>query len=38
MEQGEKAEAKVQLEAALMRNPAKDEESEIKALLNRIGQ
>jgi predicted Zn-dependent protease len=35
---GEKAEAKVQLEAALLRNPAKDEESEIKALLSRIGQ
>jgi predicted Zn-dependent protease len=36
--QGNKAEAKTQLEAALMRNPAKDEESEIKALLARIGQ
>lgn len=36
--QGDKAEAKVQLEAALLRNPAKDEESEIKAILARIGQ
>jgi predicted Zn-dependent protease len=36
--QGDKAEARVQLEAALLRNPAKDEESEIKALLARIGQ
>jgi predicted Zn-dependent protease len=36
--QGDKAGARTQLEAALMRNPAKDEESEIKALLARIGQ
>jgi predicted Zn-dependent protease len=36
--EGNKAEARVQLEAALLRNPAKDEESEIKALLARIGQ
>ena len=31
--QGDKAAAKIQLEAALLRNPAKDEESEIKSLL-----
>ncbi len=31
--QGDKAAAKTQLEAALLRNPAKDEESEIKSLL-----
>jgi len=36
--QGDKSEAKMQLEAALMRNPAKDEEIEIKTLLARIGQ
>jgi len=35
--QGDKAEAKTQLKAALLRNPAKDEESEIKTLLARIG-
>ncbi|MGD0297857.1 MAG: tetratricopeptide repeat protein [Bryobacteraceae bacterium] len=36
--QGDKTEAKIQLDAALLRNPAKDEESEIKTLLARIGQ
>ncbi len=38
LEKGDKTEARTQLQAALMRNPAKDEESEIKALLARIGQ
>lgn len=36
--QGDKDGARTQLEAALLRNPAKDEESEIKTLLARIGQ
>ena len=36
--QGDKSGARTQLEAALLRNPAKDEESEIKTLLARIGQ
>ncbi len=36
--QGDKSAAKTQLEAALLRNPAKDEESEIRTLLARIGQ
>jgi tetratricopeptide (TPR) repeat protein len=33
LSQGDKTEAKTQLEAALLRNPPKDEESEIKTLL-----
>jgi tetratricopeptide (TPR) repeat protein len=36
--QGDKDGARMQLEAALLHNPAKDEESEIKTLLARIGQ
>lgn len=36
--EGDKSSAKTQLEAALMRNPAKDEESEIKTLLAKIAQ
>lgn len=36
--QGDKTGAKKELEAALTRNPAKDEESEIRTLLKRIGQ
>jgi tetratricopeptide (TPR) repeat protein len=36
--QGDKDGARTQLRAALLRNPAKDEESEIKTLLARIGQ
>jgi tetratricopeptide (TPR) repeat protein len=36
--QGDKTGARTQLELALMRNPAKDEESEIRTLLARIGQ
>jgi predicted Zn-dependent protease len=36
--QGDKDGARTQLKAALQRNPAKDEESEIKSLLARIGQ
>lgn len=36
--QGDKSGARTQLEAARLRNPTKDEESEIKTLLDRIGQ
>jgi predicted Zn-dependent protease len=36
--QGDKAAARMQLEAALLKNPAKDEESEIRSLLAKIGQ
>jgi len=36
--QGDKSGARTQLEAARLRNPTKDEESEIKTLLARIGQ
>jgi tetratricopeptide (TPR) repeat protein len=35
---GDKSEARTQLDAALNMNPAKDEESEIRTLLARIGQ
>jgi predicted Zn-dependent protease len=35
---GDKNAARTQLEAALMKNPAKEEESEIKTLLAQLGQ
>ena len=36
LSQGDKPAARAQLEAALMRNPAKDEESEIRTLLSKL--
>lgn len=36
--QGDKTNARVQLDAARMKNPTKDEESEIQTLLQKIGQ
>ncbi len=36
LSQGDTSEAKTELEAALMRNPAKDEENEIRALLAKL--
>jgi predicted Zn-dependent protease len=38
LSQGNRSEARTQLEAALMRNPAKDEEGEIRTLLAKLGQ